>query len=187
MKKLKLAFTCLDLEAALVQRVTEWVADIQLKSPFDRGQVLVPLQVFQGAIPSHQTGPEAPMQAKAPAVAIRCSSASWVRQVGEACINFAILTWDDNLNRQGYQDILNIANRIVSGLQERVVINKAFVLLDHPIHFDEILDPAVDFFPFHLGLVTAHFGLMSYSPDYAPYGVLSGNDVVDVGGFSSAE
>jgi hypothetical protein len=168
-------FTPNDLEGALVQQLQIWTADMRFKSPHDRGAVPVPIGVYLGYIPSNQAGPPAiQQQPKAPSIAVRVSSGRYRRLDGDATVNFAILTWDDNLNRHGYMDVQNIINRIVYGLMENVVIAKAFVLLqdtvsEESITYDLIDDPTVDFFPYFLGMATAKFGIMSPGPDRAPY------------------
>ncbi len=135
----------------------------------------MPISVFQGYIPSFQAGPTAVEQTpKAPSIAVKVSSGHYRRLDGDATVNMAILCWDDTLSRPGYMDVLNIINRLANGMLETVILAKAFVLLqdtvgEESITFDLIEDPNIDFFPFHLGMVTAKYGLMAPGPDDAPY------------------
>lgn len=160
---------------------------MRLKSPVDRGAVPVPVSIFTGAIPSYQAGPPAiQQQPKAPSIAVRCTNGFYRRLDGVAHVAFAILTFDDDLERQGYKDVQNIINRIVYGLMENVVIGKAFVVLqdtvdEESITFDLIEDPSVDFFPYHLGQVTAKLGLMAPGPNDAPYNDV-GPDTLEIQG-----
>ncbi len=177
--------TVLDLERAIVKAVAIWTADMQFKSPADRGAVPVNLSVYRGHIPSFQTGPSLPSQPKAPSVAIRATHGIYRREEGEADVNFAILTFDDSTDRQGYQDVMNIINRISNGLLEvdQNFIAQSFVLLqdsvhEASIHFELIDDPNVDFFPYWLGGMTARFGIFSPGPDSAIYGD-TGSDTMD--------
>lgn len=174
-------FTVLNLEMQLVEAVQMWTADILLKNPADRGAVLVPPTVYQTAIPSFQAGPEAPIQPKAPSIAIRASSAFYKREAGEATVHFAVLCWDNGLNRLGSQDVANVMERIRQGLQETVWISDAFPLLDNAIELEIIDDPSEDFHGYYLGSVTARFGIMSLGPNDAPYGE-TGDDTLVVGG-----
>jgi hypothetical protein len=168
-------FTPNDLEQVLADNLKIWLADIRLKSPVDRGATPTPISVYQGYIPSAQAGPPAiKYMPKAPAVAVRCTGGFYRRVDGVAHVNFAILTFDDDLLRQGYADVQNIINRIIYGLLENVVVGKAFVVLqdtvdEESITFDLIEDPSVDFFPYFLGSVTAKLGLISPGPNDAPY------------------
>ena len=168
-------FTIRDLEGALVEAIQTWTADMRFKSPTDRGANPVGISVFQGYIPSFQSGPTAIEQTpKAPSIAVKVSSGHYRRMEGDATINMAILIWDDNLERTGYLDVLNIVNRLANGMLETVVLAKGFVLLqdtvgEESITFDLIEDPNIDFHPYSLGMVTAKYGLYSAGPDWAPY------------------
>ncbi len=169
-------FTASDLEYALVKAIKIWTADMRFKSPTDRGAVPVPISVFTGLIPSYQAGPTAVQQTpKAPSIAVKVSSGHYRRLDGDATVNMAILTWDDDLARSGYRDVLNIINRLANGMLETVILAKAFMLLqdtvgEESITFDLIEDPNIDFHPYTLGMVTAKYGLMAAGPDDAPYG-----------------
>jgi hypothetical protein len=174
--------TILKLEIRLVEAVSIWTADILLKSPIDRGAVPVPPTVYQTAIPSYQAGPQAPEQPKAPSIAIRASSASYKRESGEATVHFAILTWDNGLNRLGSQDVANIMERIRQGLQEnRDSASVPFPLLDQAIELEIIDDPSEDFHGYYLGALTARFGIISLDPNDAPYDE-TGDDTLVIGG-----
>lgn len=160
-------FTPSDLELALVEEVSSWAADMRFRNPEDpRNQNGVPLSVYQGHIPSYAAGPKerAKLQPKAPSVAIKASHFEYERLKGWCEITFLILTWDDNINRLGYKDNLNLMNRIICKLQDDVIIKKSFPILDWPIHGELIEEPGVDFHPWYLALVMARFGVMSYGP-----------------------
>src|ERR1700733_5071731 len=108
-------FTPRDLEGALARAIRYWTANMRFKTPFDRGATPVSLAVYEGFIPSYQAGPSAIQQGpKAPSVAVRVPSGHYRRMDGDATVNIAILTWDDNLERTGYMDVLNIIDRIIN-------------------------------------------------------------------------
>ena len=160
-------FTPLDLERAAMQAVTIWVNNppILCRNPYDpTGGPVVPT-VYQGRIPSAEAGPDNPESGpplyKAPSIAVCCYATAYKRESGIGTLHFAILTWDDDLTRNGYEDVSNIINRIVFGFYEHGVLGQSFILLDETVHGDVILDPSVDFFGYFLGSVEAKFGLMT--------------------------
>src|ERR1700756_2449265 len=112
-------FTPLDLEMLLVaqlqQRLSVQIGET-LKSPEDNGAVPVAPTVVQGFVPSFQAGTVE--LEKAPVVAIRAIGGSFHRLEGETTVHIFILTWDDSLSREGYQDNLNIATAIYQELYE---------------------------------------------------------------------
>ncbi len=151
------AGTPLDLERYLTKDIAGWVAEFRLKSPADNGVIPVPVEVVQGFIPSWYAGPEEGNLDKAPCIAVRVVSASYLRERGKAMVNIMILTWDNDISRVGYQDTLNLANQIIFRLQEQVGIARSFVLTDDPIHLTEVLDPIRDFFPYFVAGIEASF------------------------------
>jgi hypothetical protein len=158
------AYTPLDLERVLAERVAVWTQDFRLFSPIDEGAVPVPLEVVTGYLPSFQSGPDAPEQERAPVVAIRATAGSYRRHEGHAQVHLFIICWDNHLDRKGYQDCANVTMAIVNGLLSEVVVGGHFPLLDEDISWAQVDDPRVDFFPYFLAGVTAHFGLQSPSP-----------------------
>jgi hypothetical protein len=169
-------FTPLDAESALAESITEWVQDFQLKSPVDRGKVPIPIDVVQGFIPSYQAGPQMPAQNKAPVIAVRVSHGTYHRLKGEVVIDCIVLTWDDDLSRQGYRDCLNLCDRLVLGLYETRTIKKSFPVTDNPVTFLLVEDPSKDYFPYFvagvqvtLGVQTPELNKAPYSPPGEPY------------------
>jgi hypothetical protein len=157
------SFTALDLERAAVQAITGWVNNppILLRNPYDPEGPAIPPAVYQGRIPSVSSGPDNVPAYKAPSIAVCCYSSVYKKVAGEASLHIAILTWDDDLTRNGYEDVSNIINRIITGFFESRFIAHAFPLLDDAVHGDVILDPSVDFFGYFIGSVEAKFGLMT--------------------------
>jgi hypothetical protein len=157
-------FTPLDLERAAMQSITGWVNNppILVRNPYDpKGPPVVPT-VYQGRIPSVDAGPENGLPLyKAPSIAVCCYAMSYKRESGVGTLHAAILTWDDDLTRNGYEDTANIINRLITGFYEIGVLGESFLLLDDTVHGDVILDPSVDFFGYFLGSVEAKFGLMT--------------------------
>ncbi len=147
---MKNAFLPLDLERLLVRDVKVWVQDFELKSPEDRGAHPIPVQVVQGFVPSFQAGPKMPAQNKAPVIAIRAVGGSYIRLKGECDIHFFILTWDDNPDRSGYRDSMNLSMVLVQRLYEAGLVDKSFVLLDDPVHWNLIEDLSKDYFPYFI-------------------------------------
>jgi hypothetical protein len=157
-------FTPLDLERAAMQAVTGWINNppLLMRNPYDpTGPAIVPT-VYQGRIPSVDAGPDngVPLY-KAPSIAVCCYSATYKREKGVGSLHLAILTWDDDLTRNGYEDVSNIINRIITGFYEIGVLGQSFLLLDDSVTGDVILDPSVDFFGYFLGSIEAKFGLMT--------------------------
>jgi len=163
-------FTPLDLERALVQDVTSWVNNppILCRNPYDPTGPHIPPTVYQGRIPSVQAGPTTTPTYKAPSIAIGCTSMHYKREKGEGTVCLAILTWDDDLSRNGYADVSNIINRIIERLFEKRSIADSFILLDDAVHGEVIFDPSVDFFGYFLGSIEAKFGL--FTPGVDPGG-----------------
>jgi hypothetical protein len=169
-----LAGTPLDLERLLAQAIASWVPNFRLKSPIDRGAVPVPITVVAGFVPSYYAGPEEGDQDKAPVISVRCTSGFYLRERGKVIANVMILCWDDDVNRLGYRDCLNIANHIIFNLQNQVGIASvdpdttrtitSFMLSDDPIHFMEIVDPFKDFFPYYVCAIEAHFWVPAATP-----------------------
>jgi hypothetical protein len=157
------SFTPLDLERALVQEVTAWINNppILCRDPYNPEDAPVPPTVYQGRIPSLQAGPQETPTYKAPSIAVCCTRMRYRRESGIATVTFAILTWNDQLDRRGYMDVSNIINRIISRLYETGIIAESFVLLDEAVQGELIFDPSVDFFGYFLGAVEASFGLMT--------------------------
>jgi hypothetical protein len=155
--------TPLDLERCLTESIAEWVADYRLKSPIDRGAQPVPIQVSQGFVPSFYAGPEASEQDKAPAIAVRATQGQYMKGYGKAECNIMILTWDDDVSRQGYMDVQNLMARICHFLLYFRKIGN-FVLSDDPIHFMEVVDAFKDFFPYFVGGISCQFILRSSEP-----------------------
>jgi hypothetical protein len=164
-------FTILDCERCVAEAIKPWVQDFMLKSPADRGAVPIPIEVVQGFIPSYQAGPQLNGQNKAPVIAVRISHGFYHRLKGDVAIDMIVLTWDDDLNRQGYRDAMNICQAIVTGLYETGVIARSFPLLDTPVTWDLIEDPSKDFFPYFVAGIQAHFGLMTPGINEADYSV----------------
>jgi hypothetical protein len=164
------SFTPLDLERALVQAVTEWVTDppILCRDPYNPEAPALPPTVYQGRIPSLQAGPQETPTYKAPSIAVCCTRTRYKREAGVATVTFAILTWDDDLSRKGYQDVSNIINRIITRLYEAGMIAQSFILLDDPVHGELIFDPSVDFFGYFLGSVEASFGIFTPGVNEGP-------------------
>jgi hypothetical protein len=157
------SFTPLDLERSLVRIVSGWVNDppILCRDPYDPEAPPVPPTVYQGRIPSLQAGPQETPTYKAPSIAICCTKTRYKRESGVATVNFAILTWNDGLDRKGYMDVSNIINRIVTGLYQIGMIDKSFILLDEAVEAELIFDPSVDFFGYFLGGIEAEFGVFT--------------------------
>lgn len=155
--------TPLDLERCLTASISEWVTDYRLKSPIDRGAVPVPIQVVQGFVPSYYAGPQSPEQDKAPCIAVRATQGYYQKAYGRCECNIMIMTWDDDVSRQGYMDVSNLMTRIAHHLLYFVKIGN-FVLSDDPIHFMEVVDSFKDFFPYFVGGVSCQFILRSSSP-----------------------
>jgi hypothetical protein len=157
--------TPLDLERCLVEEISEWVSDYRLKSPIDRGAIGVPITVVQGFVPSYYAGPEAPEQDKAPVIAVRATQGFYLRASGKCEVNIMIMTWDDDVNRQGYMDVSNLMTNICQNLLYYVKVGN-FVLTDDPIHFQEVVDSFKDFFPYYVGGLSMQFHLRSASPAF---------------------
>lgn len=155
--------TPLDLERCLVASISEWVVDYRLKSPIDRGAVPIPIGVVQGYIPSYYAGPEAGSQDKAPCIAVRATQGFYLRGSGKAEVNIMILTWDDDVSREGYMDVQNLMTRICHHFLYYVKIGN-FVMTDDPIHFMEVADSFKDFFPYFVGGISLQFWLRSSQP-----------------------
>jgi hypothetical protein len=160
-------WTPYDLERFLVDSVTGWVNDppILCRNPYDPSGPYIAPVVYQGRIPSVQAGPQSETTFKAPSVAICCTDFRYKRESGVATVSMPILTWDDDLSRNGYGDVHNIINRIVYGLYQAGIIGQSFILLDETVDGELIFDPAVDYFGYFLGNVTAKFGLATPIPD----------------------
>jgi hypothetical protein len=178
-----LSNTIVYLERAAVAVTRIWIQDMYFKSPFDLGAVPVQCSVYEGHVPMLQVSDENSVP-KAPSIAVRVQNASWKREHGEAQLNWAIITWNDDLSRIGFRDVENLAWRINQGLYESVGIplvmtnsdgsytlgtGNLFQLLDHPTNFELIDDPTLDFFPFFIGVFSAHFGIPTAVPDTAPW------------------
>ncbi len=138
-------FTPLDCERALSKRISWYTQDMIFRNPQER--IALP---------------------KAPSVAVKAGHGQYIRLDGWVTMMIKILTWDDNLNRNGYRDTLNIVNRIISGIQDEVVLDNSFMLQDHPIEFELIEDPAFDYYSYFLGMILVRYGLMSYGPADQP-------------------
>jgi hypothetical protein len=175
-----------DVERAAAYAARVWVHDMYFKSPLDDGAVPVPMSVYEGHVPMYQAG-EMGSAPKAPSIAIRAQSASWKHEFGEVHLNFAILTWNDELSRRGYRDVENVAWRLNQGVYEArglppVTANSdgsftmgrgnLFQLTDHPTTFELIEDPAVDFFPYFIGVFAAVFSVPTPEPDEAVWNEL---------------
>jgi hypothetical protein len=168
-------FTPVDLEYALVKNVQIWCADMLMKSPLDRGRVPVGLNVYQGHVPFYQAGPRDqaghPQQVpKAPSLAIRVTNGEYHRERGWAQATFYIVVWDDDLKGRGYIDAQNIINRVIYGLYENVIISQAFPLLDDPVKYEVIDDPAMVYHPYYFGQIQAKFGIMTPGPGWDSLG-----------------
>lgn len=159
--------TILDAEKCLAQDVAIWVQDFRTKSPIDHGEVPVPFEVVQGYIPSYQAGPQIAKtptlagQNKAPSIAVRFSHASFIRLKGHATFDIIILTWDDNLNRQGYRDSLNALDAIYRGIYEAGIIRRSFPVLDEPVTCLLVEDPSRDYFPYFVAGLQVHLGVQT--------------------------
>lgn len=182
-----LARTLRDVEKFAAAAARVWIGNMLFKSPLDLGAVPVPCSVYEGHVPMYQSGDQngAP---KAPSVAIRAQSATWKREFGECHLNFAILTWNDDLSRNGYRDVENLAWRLNQGIYESAGIpavlpqsdgsylmsdGNLFQLTDHETSYELIDDPAVDFFPYFLGIYTAVFGIPTPGVNAGPWNELT--------------
>ena len=175
---MNLLFTALDLESALVETVKSWISNppILLRDPYNPASTngIVP-GVFQGRIPS-ALGPADPkinssFPYKAPSITISAGRKDYRRVSGIAVVNMLVLTWDDDLRRNGYADVENICQRIIYGIYESRIIANAFPLLDELVHSETINDPSIDYFGYFLGRVEAKFGIYTPQPmeDQYPY------------------
>jgi hypothetical protein len=159
------AGTPLDLEREATKAIASWVTDFRLKSPADRGAKLVPIEVVQGFVPSYYAGAES--VEKAPAIAVRITGVEYERLRGNATLSVMILTWDDDLSRNGYQDTFNLANHIIYNLQLEPRISD-FAGTDDRIKMVEVVDPMRDFFPYFVAGVEAHYWVPSATPWIVP-------------------
>lgn len=179
-------YTFSDVERAAVYAARVWVKDMYFKSPLDSGAVPVPMSVYEGHVPMYQAG-DMGSAPKAPSIAVRAQSVTWTHEYGQCHLNFAILTWNDDLNRSGYRDVQNVGWRLNQGVFEArglapVTANSdgsftmgrgnLFQITDHPTSFEPIEDPSTDFFPYFLGIYTAVFSVPTPEPDEAEWNQL---------------
>jgi hypothetical protein len=166
-----MGFTPLDLERFLTERVAYWVNNppIFMRNPEDPLGDLISPVVYQGRIPSTMAGPEMQNVFKAPAIAVACTNANYKRPQGKATVHIAILTWDDNNDRNGYQDVHLIIQRIVSQLyMTGGVLGDSFILTDDEVDTEVVYAPEIDFFGYFIGSITAHFGMQTPILDEGP-------------------
>jgi hypothetical protein len=164
-------FTATDLEVALVKAVNSWINDppILMRTPYDPTNTAGVLpSVYQGRVPS-ALGPASPainsdFPYKAPSITISAGRKDYRRVGGIAIVNMLVITWDDDLGRNGYADVENICQRIVYGIYEAGIIAGAFPLLDDIVHSETINDPSIDYFGYFLGRVEAKFGIYTPQP-----------------------
>jgi hypothetical protein len=184
-----LLFTALDLEAALVETVTGWVNEppILMKDPYnpDNAAGVVP-RVFQGRVPSALTPADPTINTnfpyKAPSITISAGRKDYRRVSGIAIVNMLIITFDDDLTRNGYADVENICQRIIYGLYESRIIAGAFPLLDEIVHSETINDPSIDYFGYFMGRVEAKFGIYTPQPMEDEYSFAATDVVVSTPG-----
>jgi hypothetical protein len=177
-------FTAFDLEAALVQAVRSWVSDppILLRDPYNPTNTagVVPI-VYQGRVPSAMTPGSPALESnfpyKAPSITISAGRKDYRRKGGIAVVNMLIITFDDDLARNGYVDVENICQRIIYGIYEAGIIAAAFPLLDDLVHAETINDPSIDYFGYFLGRIEAKFGIYTPQPMEDQY-PLASQDVV---------
>lgn len=174
-------FTILDAEEALAQDVGLWVQDIRLKSPVDRGAVPVPFQIVQGFLQSYQAGPQMPMQNKAPSIAVRSSHGTFHRvhpRETTLALEIVVLTWDDDLNRQGYRDCLNAVQAITTGIFESRIIRRSFPVTDDPVVWALVEDPSKDYFPYFAAVIEVKLGMPIPEPNEASYRLVGTQKVI---------
>ena len=182
-------FTPLDLEAALVKAVTGWVNDppILMRDPYnpDNAAGIVPF-VYQGRVPSALTPADPTINSnfpyKAPSITISAGRKDYRRERGLAVVNMLIITFDDDLSRNGYADVENICARIIYGIYEAGIIAAAFPLLDEIVHSETINDPSIDYFGYFLGRIEAKFGIFTPAPMEEGYPYASQDVVVSTTG-----
>ena len=182
-------FTALDLEAALVEAVRGWVNDppILMRDPYkpESAEGIVPF-VYQGRVPSALTPADPTINSnfpyKAPSITISAGRKDYRRERGLAVVNMLIITFDDDLSRNGYADVENICARIIYGIYEAGIIASAFPLLDDLVHSETINDPSIDYFGYFLGRIEAKFGIFTPAPMEEGYPYASQDVVVSTTG-----
>ena len=165
-------FTLLDAEEVLTNYVKVWVQDFQLKSPVDRGVVPVGFDVIQGFLQSFQAGPKMPYQNKAPSIAVRMSHGSIHRvhpRETTVTLEIVVLTWDDDLSRQGYRDVANAIQAITTGIYETRILARSFPVTDDPVVWSLVEDPSKDYFPYFCGVIQVKLGMPIPDPNDAVY------------------
>jgi hypothetical protein len=165
------ALTAFHLERTLVDFVRRIVEPVRLDNvqvnlakdvsfdPKERASDMtlkIPPRVTVGFLPRTVTGAIDPERLPAyPFITIRALSGR-VGYAEEICtVNFTIGVYDENPDRQGGQDCLNIIEAIHFDLMRFRVIDNAFPL-EPPIQW-EMVD--VDLFPHFLAVMTAQFKL----------------------------
>lgn len=139
-----------NLQKGLIQRLEEIFSQFKLKNPNNED---VNINIFEQHLPQSESDDDD--VSLYPYIIVKLADGEQENETSAHKIKvlFVIGVFDDSYDNNGYQDVVNIVQKLIAGLKSKPIIEKKFVL-DYPMRW---LVHEEDVYPFFFGGVETYW------------------------------